>query len=54
MELQTMYRSLGISPAVYALGQEVLSGLTARFEAVDAVAEFNQGKVIAAIREALA
>ena len=41
MELKGMYENLGVSPAVYAYGEAVLSGLKARFDAVDAVAEYN-------------
>ena len=51
MQLQDMYRALGISPAVYRYGQDVLNGLKTRFEAVDAVAEYNQAKVIAAMQK---
>ena len=36
MELQSMYSALGVSPAVYDLGQRVLGGLRDRFERVDA------------------
>ena len=50
MELSGMYQSLGVSPAVYAFGESVLSGLRARFDAVDAVAEFNQAKVLGAMQ----
>ena len=51
MELETMYRALGVSPAVYSCGQSVLATLKARFERVDAVAEYNQAKVIAAMQK---
>ena len=51
MELQSMYSALGVSPAVYDLGQRVLGGLRDRFERVDAVAEYNQAKVIAAMQK---
>ena len=50
MELQGMYGTLGVSSAVYSFGQAVLEGLRARFEQVDAVAEYNQAKVIAAMQ----
>jgi len=46
-----MYASLGVSPAVYEYGQRVLEGLKERFEAVDRVAEYNQGKVIRAMQQ---
>ncbi len=51
MELENMYATLGVSPAVYRYGEAVLKDLKARFEAVDAVAEYNQAKVIAAMQK---
>ena len=39
MELEAMYGRLGISPAVYEYGQQVLAGLRERFDGIDAVAE---------------
>ena len=51
MELSGMYQALGISPAVYRYGEDVLAGLKARFEAVDAVAEYNQAKVLKAMQK---
>ncbi len=51
MELTEMYRSLGVSPAVYQYGEDTLAALKARFEAVDAVAEYNQAKVIGAMQK---
>ena len=51
MDLQQMYRALGVGPAVYEYGERILDGLKARFEAVDAVAEYNQAKVIAAMQK---
>ena len=49
--MKDMYLQLGVSPAVYAYGETVLSGLRDRFAAVDAVAEYNQAKVIAAMQK---
>ena len=46
-----MYASLGVSREVYEFGQSVLDSLKARFEGIDAVAEFNQAKVIRAMQE---
>ena len=46
-----MYASLGISREVYEFGQSVLDSLKARFEGIDAVAEYNQAKVIRAMQE---
>ena len=37
-ELLEMYQELGISPAVYHRGEEVLAGLRKRFEVIDQVA----------------
>lgn len=51
MELSGMYRSLGIGPAVWQYGESVLDSLKARFEAVDAVAEYNQAKVLGAMQK---
>ena len=48
-ELYEMYASLGISREVYEFGQSVLDSLKARFEGIDAVAEYNQAKVIRAM-----
>ena len=50
MEMQQTYQSLGISPAVYQAGEAVLAELKDRFEAIDAVAEINQLKVIRAMQ----
>ena len=49
--MQSMYQSLGVSPAVYQYGEEILAGLKDRFAAIDAVAEHNQLKVIAAMQK---
>ena len=51
MNMEEMYRALGVSPAVYEYGEAILRGLRDRFEAVDAVAEYNQAKVIAAMQK---
>ena len=51
MSLNDMYATLGVSPAVYEYGERVLAGLKARFEAVDAVAEYNQAKVLSAMQK---
>ena len=49
--MRDMYLRLGVSPAVYAYGEKVLAQLRERFAAVDAVAEYNQAKVIAAMQK---
>ncbi len=51
MQNESLYQSLGVSPEVYHYGEAVLAGLKERFEAVDAVAEYNQSKVIAAMQK---
>ncbi len=51
MELFSIYQSLGLSRAVYERGEEVLSRLQERFRQIDAVAEYNQAKVLAAMQE---
>ena len=50
MELTNMYEALGISPEVFAFGETVLQDLKPRFEAIDGVAEYNQAKVLDALR----
>ncbi len=51
MKLDEMYLSLGVSPAVYQYGENVLKALRERFDAVDAVAEYNQAKVLGAMQK---
>ena len=51
MDLLKTYETNGVSPAVYRFGERILAGLRERFEAIDQMAEFNQGKVIRAMRE---
>ncbi len=50
-QLQELYQTMGISPAVYHYGQTVLEKLADRFAAIDAVAEYNQAKVITAMQK---
>ena len=50
-ETEMMYRELGISPAVYAFGQEIEKGLKERFDAIDETAEYNQLKVVGAMQK---
>ena len=52
MTLLETYEKNGISPAVYAFGEKALADLKDRFDAIDQMAELNQGKVILAMREA--
>ena len=49
--MEQIYRQLGVSPAVYRMGEEILSSLRERFEDIDRVAEYNQGKVLAAFQK---
>ena len=50
-QLQELYQTMGISPAVYAYGEEVIAKLQDRFAAVDQVAEHNQAKVLWAMQK---
>ena len=49
--MKQMYAQLGVSPAVYEYGERVLVQLRERFAAVDAVAEYNQAKVLHAMQK---
>ena len=49
--MNEMYRQLGVSQAVYEFGEAALGGLTERFREIDAVAEYNQCKVLAAMQK---
>lgn len=51
MELETMYKCLGISSQVLNFGKEIEASLKERFEAIDARAEYNQMKVLKAMQE---
>lgn len=51
MHTESMYQQLGVSPEVYHFGEEILHSLKERFERIDATAEYNQGKVIAAMQK---
>lgn len=50
-ELTEIYESMGISPAVYNYGEEVIARLKDRFDKIDQIAEYNQAKVLAAFRK---
>jgi len=50
-ELLEMYQTLGISPAVYAYGENAIARLEERFAAIDKVAEHNQAKVLRAMQK---
>lgn len=49
--LQKIYEDLGITPEVYALGEDILKELKPRFEEIDKVAEINQLKVLKAMQD---
>ncbi len=48
---QDMYEALGVSRAVYEVGEAVLATLRERFAQIDATAEYNQGKVLLAMQK---
>ncbi len=50
-ELLELYQTMGISPGVYAYGEQAIEGLRSRFEAIDRVAEHNQAKVLNAMQK---
>lgn len=50
-KLLEFYNEIGISPAVYALGERTLDILREHFREIDRVAEYNQAKVIAAMQK---
>ena len=49
--LEEQYKKLGISQEVLAFGEKIEKDLQKRFEQIDAIAEFNQMKVIAAMQK---
>lgn len=49
--LRDRYEQLGISNEVYDFGENILSGLKERFEQIDAIAEWNQLKVMEAFQK---
>ncbi len=49
--IEEIYRTLGISPAVLSYGEAALSRLAPRFREIDAVAEYNQQKVLLAMQK---
>jgi len=50
-QILEMYQLLGISPAVYAYGEEAIARLQERFAAIDKIAEHNQAKVLRAMQK---
>lgn len=51
MELKKMYHEMGLSDEVLKLGEEAEHALSERFAEIDAVAEYNQMKVLHAMQE---
>ena len=51
MDMMSVYSGLGICPEVYIFGERILAGLRRRFDAIDAVAEYNQAKVLSAMQK---
>lgn len=51
MELQTLYKEMGISENVCHFGESILEKLTERFRQIDETAEYNQLKVLKAMQE---
>ena len=50
-DMTGMYETLGVSSRVYKYGEGILEDLKERFAAVDAVAEYNQAKVLSAMQK---
>lgn len=46
-----MYNALGVSEKVYNYGEKIISKLKPRFEKIDAIAEYNQNKVLLAMQK---
>ena len=51
MNLKEIYKELGVGAEVYDYGERVLDGLRARFADIDRTAEYNQAKVLNAMRK---
>ena len=50
-KLLNLYAEMGISPAVYAYGEQTLEKIKDRFTAIDQIAEYNQAKVLRAFQK---
>jgi len=50
-QLLELYQTMGISPGVYAYGEQAIARLKERFEAIDKIAEHNQAKVLRAMQK---
>ena len=51
MNINEIYKNMGVQENVYKYGASILARLKERFEAIDEVAEFNQLKVLKAMQE---
>ena len=51
MTANEIYQTLGVSAEVLAYGDKILSSLSERFARIDAIAEINQAKVLAAMQK---
>ena len=51
MEITRAYREAGVSDEVYSFGEKIIGLLKERFEGIDRVAEYNQCKVLNAMRK---
>ena len=49
--IEELYREMGISGPVFRFGQQILRALEERFREIDAVAEYNQLKVVRAMQK---
>ena len=49
--MMQLYIDMGLSPAVYNYGEDVIRNLSDRFAKIDQVAEYNQAKVLAAMQK---
>ena len=49
--IEELYREMGISGPVFRFGQQTLRALEERFREIDAVAEYNQLKVLRAMQK---
>lgn len=45
------YKNLGISKGVYEFGEKIIDGLKDRFDKIDKIAEYNQCKVLSAMKK---
>ena len=51
MQVEKQYEQMGISPALYALGEKTIAQLRDRFDKIDQIAEYNQAKVLSAMQK---